>query len=936
MTASAPWPGDTRILQIDDLRLDLDTRRIEGADGHELPQRVFDLLLLLMAEPHRLHTRTELIERLWPGLVVEDANLSQSVWLLRKALGESRKHWVRTVSKGGYMFEPPASLQWFAEPPAQVPDEPVTAPPLSSPDDLPAQAASPVPQTRRSRPPPWQRWGVVVGVCAALAIMIAIAAVAAWQRRDPQPLPPPTQAVSVALMRVQDAGATEHWPAWLLYEWLKWKLDSLPEVTLLTEADLAAGTGTPRQVVFLSSSEAPEAAGKIVVMARFQDTGGEQRFVMQGTPAQMPAMVDALSQSVIQRLLPKRDDEWPTLQLGAAAARRYADAAQAYERRDWVAAAEIGREVVQLAPRFGLMRLQLAVAQSRMGQFSAAIEQMDAALDLLQPAPPETRALLQAQRLAMDPQRYRQAADAYAVLAERYPDKADYAIEYANLLVRAGKPMQALEILQAHRGKPQSIGTRIAVLLGLAQAYQNLGDPERLRENAQAAERLARNAGEGWNRELAHALVLQAGADMQQGERTRSARLLEEAAAIWEQAGNKTGALYAQFLAQMAAAPGQAKDAKLATLLASANAAGYRGLEINILIHLASAAEDAGNLSEYRRRLEQAAAIAQASGDIQAQHNLLIRLLNQRLLEMRMDDAQHLLERLQSLSLEGEDAVVVGAADAAMDSLRGRHARGMRKLDRAARHLPAPSELRLYLACIRVELALAQGDLQRARKDVQGCARGTAPASQASLLTSRAAIALYSGDRDEARSQLQHARARLESMGNGSDRWMYAIDVARLLTRAGDAAGSDELLMPLLAELQPTGYDLLVALTETGLAENCAARGDWACMRTHAAAARQGLPDGLWYISSRLDLLDGAAALAAGDRERAAAIGQQLVAEASRLGDAIIQLQAYQLLPSGSPDDRSAARELLVARTGMRGATLDWLQLDGAAALESR
>ena len=34
---------------------------------------------------------------MWGDLVVEDANLSQSVWMLRKALGPERKDWIRTV-----------------------------------------------------------------------------------------------------------------------------------------------------------------------------------------------------------------------------------------------------------------------------------------------------------------------------------------------------------------------------------------------------------------------------------------------------------------------------------------------------------------------------------------------------------------------------------------------------------------------------------------------------------------------------------------------------------------------------------------------------------------------------------------------------------------------------------------------------------------------
>ncbi|MFY8041889.1 MAG: winged helix-turn-helix domain-containing protein, partial [Rhodoferax sp.] len=51
---------------------------------------MFDLLLVFLAEPGVLLTRDTLFERVWPGVVVEDSNLSQSVWMLRKALSKRR------------------------------------------------------------------------------------------------------------------------------------------------------------------------------------------------------------------------------------------------------------------------------------------------------------------------------------------------------------------------------------------------------------------------------------------------------------------------------------------------------------------------------------------------------------------------------------------------------------------------------------------------------------------------------------------------------------------------------------------------------------------------------------------------------------------------------------------------------------------------------
>ena len=88
------WPVRTQALRIGEVDIDLRYRRVRRPDGEiELPHRIFELLLLLAAEPHVVHTRTELLRRVWPGLVVEDANLSQSgtsrrgILLLRNPLG---------------------------------------------------------------------------------------------------------------------------------------------------------------------------------------------------------------------------------------------------------------------------------------------------------------------------------------------------------------------------------------------------------------------------------------------------------------------------------------------------------------------------------------------------------------------------------------------------------------------------------------------------------------------------------------------------------------------------------------------------------------------------------------------------------------------------------------------------------------------------------
>ena len=65
--------------------------------------RAFDLLLALIERRGELVTKDELLARVWPGLVVEDINLSVQVSALRKALGSERDS-LKTISGRGYRF----------------------------------------------------------------------------------------------------------------------------------------------------------------------------------------------------------------------------------------------------------------------------------------------------------------------------------------------------------------------------------------------------------------------------------------------------------------------------------------------------------------------------------------------------------------------------------------------------------------------------------------------------------------------------------------------------------------------------------------------------------------------------------------------------------------------------------------------------------------
>ena len=64
--------------------------------------RAFDLLLFLIAQRSRVVTKNEILDSVWTGLVVEEANVQVQVSMLRKAMG--RADYIATIPGRGYRF----------------------------------------------------------------------------------------------------------------------------------------------------------------------------------------------------------------------------------------------------------------------------------------------------------------------------------------------------------------------------------------------------------------------------------------------------------------------------------------------------------------------------------------------------------------------------------------------------------------------------------------------------------------------------------------------------------------------------------------------------------------------------------------------------------------------------------------------------------------
>ncbi|SIO63081.1 transcriptional regulator [Bradyrhizobium erythrophlei] len=110
--------GDSDNLRTNDVasfgpfRLFMAERLLEKADEPlELGSRALDILIALVERAREVVTRKELISRVWPDVIVDEANLRVHIAGLRRALGDRRDgaRYVTNVTGRGYCFVAPVT-----------------------------------------------------------------------------------------------------------------------------------------------------------------------------------------------------------------------------------------------------------------------------------------------------------------------------------------------------------------------------------------------------------------------------------------------------------------------------------------------------------------------------------------------------------------------------------------------------------------------------------------------------------------------------------------------------------------------------------------------------------------------------------------------------------------------------------------------------------
>jgi eukaryotic-like serine/threonine-protein kinase len=558
--------GARQLLRFDEFVVDPQARLLErGGEPVPLTPKVFAVLLVLLEKPGQVVPKEELIRKVWPDTIVTDANLTQSISTLRKALGESahERRYVVTVPGAGYSFGARVETLETLET-LEILEEAPEAPKIPE-----APEAEPAPVPRRAR----RRF-------ALLSAALILAAIVAWLILDRNPSEPKEEVsgtnghrVSVAVLGFRNlSGRSDaQWLAQALPEMLTTELATAKELRVIPGENVARAhlAGEDGDLDGDDLERAHEVLGSdLIVVGSYlklegkggdrlrldlrvlQAPGGETLASLAelGTEPELFELVSRAGARLRGALgvseLPPRQARAVRALLPASpqAARFYAQGLGKLRSFDAAGARVLLEEAARADPASAVIRSSLSQSWAALGHDADALEDARRAVNLARSLPRTDRLAIQA-RLHVASREWDQASEVYRSLWTFYPDDLEYGLQLAAALSEAGRGAEALATVAEMRRLPEPARGDPRIDLAEAIAAQRLGDLATMQRAATAAAGKARKTGA--DLVLAQALVQQGEAQVRLGHPEQGLALTRQAIGRFEAAGDQMGVVAA-------------------------------------------------------------------------------------------------------------------------------------------------------------------------------------------------------------------------------------------------------------------------------------------------------------------------------------------------------------------------------------------------------
>lgn len=542
-------------------RIDPEERLLfRGNELVPLPPKAFETLLILVNRSEKVVLKDDLMKALWPDTFVEEANLSQNIFVLRKALGE-------TAQEARYIVTVPGRGYRFAEKARQVPARPYA-------DELVVDTHSRVQLTLKETVSTRTSRYIWIGVAALMAGGL-VASYASFRHRpqsrgtNPIASAPVIARHSVAVLGLRNLSARpeDAWLSTAFAEMLSTELAAGEKLRLVPNEDVArtkldlpladsdtlskdtlarlhTNLGTDYVVLgsYTAVGNAPNK--RLRVDLRLQDAAAGETVAEVAATGTEADLFDLASQAGVrlrERLGVNAVSPADAVSVRASlpsspeAARLYAMGLAKLRLFDTVAARDLLQEAIAADPKYPLAHAALAEALSQLGYEPIAKQEADKAFQLSGNLPREEKLLVEGHYREMNHE-LDKAVEIYRKLFTLFPDNIDYGLRLASVQDDATKGQEALATLDEVRKIPPPASDDPRIDEMEAEAAREIGDfphsEAAARRSAEKSEKL------GAKLVLARARHVQCWALHKIGQQQQAQTACEEAKRLFAAAGD--------------------------------------------------------------------------------------------------------------------------------------------------------------------------------------------------------------------------------------------------------------------------------------------------------------------------------------------------------------------------------------------------------------
>ena len=562
-------PTESYLYEFDEYRVDpLKRRLLRHGEVVPLTPKAFTILLVLLENRGQVVEKKDLVAQVWGDAYVTEANLTQNVSSLRKALGEraGEARYIVTVPGRGYCFtghvlvvdRSPTGVFSIAELAARA-----------SLDDTRSRLPEPDvrPERRRARRP-WLLPALGLGLAAAgLAAYFLLPRQRLAEEAGTRSPVPQRRVVAVLGFRNLAADRSTSWLADALTEMLTSELAAGARLRVVAgenvqqvRQSLASQQDDPLASLDLEQLYSRLGADLVVTGSYLALPDGNTRrirldlrvrelpsgdteasLIETGTEAGLFDLVarsgSDLRQALgVSDLSPSQQREARALQPATAeAARLFTQGLVRLRSSDPLGARDLLQKAVQEDPASAPIHAALAETWSAIGYDAQAMEEARKAVELSGRLAREDALAIQA-RYEEVSRHWEEASRLYRSLWTFYPDDLEIGLHLAVNLMTAGKGGEALQVLDELRRLPPPAGENARIDLIEARTAYRLSDFVRMQAAAERAAAKATRSGETII--LAQALVYQGYRHIQEGQGQEAVAVLRRARELAKTSGH--------------------------------------------------------------------------------------------------------------------------------------------------------------------------------------------------------------------------------------------------------------------------------------------------------------------------------------------------------------------------------------------------------------